>query len=133
MADPADAPTAAAPEEPAPGAEKRKNPRAELSLLVQYRFNTFEEFLAEYSIDISVGGMFIRTDAPRPEGSMIYLQFALRDGHKLIEGLGKVVRVNPPGSPIPGMGVEFVNLDDDSSSLISDIVDTKLTKKSPPA
>src|SRR3569833_4680615 len=79
--------------EPPDGSEKRKAPRAELHILVQFRFNTFEDFLAEYSTDISVGGMFLRTDKPRPEGSMIYLQFALRDGSKLIEGLGKVVRV----------------------------------------
>ena len=100
------------------GAEKRKSPRAELHILVQFRFDTFEDFLAEYSMDISVGGMFLRTDTPRPEGSMIYLQFALRDGSKLIEGLGKVVRVNPPGGERPaGMGVEFVNLDEDSRGL----------------
>src|SRR4051812_6245198 len=98
------------PASPTPtGDEKRKAPRAELHILVQFRFATFEDFLAEYSIDISVSGMFLRTDPPRPEGSMIYLQFALRDGSKLIEGLGKVVRVNPAGGDKPaGMGVEFV-------------------------
>jgi type IV pilus assembly protein PilZ len=109
------------------GTEKRRAPRADLHILVQFRFNTFEEFLAEYSLDISVGGMFLRTESPRAEGSMIYLQFALRDGSKLIEGLGKVVRVNPPGGGKPaGMGVEFVNLDEDSRGLIEDIVAQKL-------
>jgi len=111
------------------GAEKRKSPRAELHILVQFRFDTFEDFLAEYSIDISVGGMFLRTDHPRPEGSMIYLQFALRDGSKLIEGLGKVVRVNPGGTDRPaGMGVEFVNLDEDSRVLIEEIVSQKMAQ-----
>ena len=79
-----------------PGDNRRKHPRTALSLLVQYRFNTFEDFLAEYSVNISPGGMFIRTDEPREEGAMIYLQFSLKDGAKLIEGLGRVVRVNPP-------------------------------------
>lgn len=116
-----------APEKPE-GPEKRKAPRADLHILVQFRFNTFEDFLAEYSTDISVGGMFLRTDHPRPEGALIYLQFALRDGSKLIEGLGKVVRVNPPGGNRPaGMGVEFVNLDEDSRGLIEEIVAVKLT------
>lgn len=109
------------------GAEKRRGPRADLRILVQFRFTTFEDFLAEYSLDVSVGGIFLRTDAPRPEGSMVYLQFALRDGHKLIEGLGKVVRVNPPGGPRPaGMGLEFVNLDEDSRALIEEIVAARL-------
>jgi len=105
------------------GADRRKHPRVPLSLLVQFRFNTFDEFLAEYSENISIGGMFIRTEAPREEGALIYLQFSLKDGSRLIEGLGRVVRVNPPGvaGQVPGMGVEFVNFDPDSMALIEDI------------
>jgi uncharacterized protein (TIGR02266 family) len=114
------------------GADKRRAPRADLHILVQFRFTSFDEFLAEYATDISSGGMFLRTDQPRPEGALIYLQFALRDGSKLIEGLGKVVRVNPPGGERPaGMGVEFVNVDEDSRGLIEDIVSQKLGPPSP--
>ena len=111
------------------GDERRRHERVPLSLLVQYRLNTFEDFLAEYSADISAGGMFIRTNEPREEGAMIYLQFWLKDGSKLIEGLGKVVRVNPPGDPnrIPGMGIEFVNFDEESMSLIHEIIDSRST------
>ncbi|MBI3181864.1 MAG: TIGR02266 family protein [Myxococcales bacterium] len=107
--------------------EKRRFPRTPLSLLVQFRFNTFEDFLAEYSLNISPGGMFIRTSEPREEGAMIYLQFSLKDGSKLIEGLGRVVRVNPPEdkSHTPGMGIEFVNFDEDSMALILDICNRK--------
>ena len=103
--------------------ERRRHPRTPLSLLVQYRFNSFEDFLAEYSLNISPGGMFIRTDKPLEEGAMVYLQFSLKDGSRLIEGMGKVVRVNPPGvkDRIAGMGVEFVSFDDDSMQLIQEI------------
>ncbi|MBX5484074.1 MAG: TIGR02266 family protein [Myxococcaceae bacterium] len=109
------------------GEERRRYERVPLSLLVQYRVNTFEDFLAEYSADISVGGMFIRTDEPREEGSMIYLQFWLKDGTRLIEGLGRVVRVNPPGDPerVAGMGIEFVNFDEASMALIHEIVESR--------
>ena len=112
------------------GDERRRHERVPLSLLVQYRVNTFEEFLAEYSADISVGGMFIRTTEPRELGALIYLQFWLKDGSKLIEGLGRVVRVNPPGDPArpAGMGLEFVNFDDDSMGLIEEIVQSKAAK-----
>ncbi|MGA9523133.1 MAG: TIGR02266 family protein [Myxococcaceae bacterium] len=108
--------------------QKRRHERAPLSLLVQYRFDTFEEFLAEYSADLSAGGMFIRTDAPKEEGALIYLQFWLNDGSKLIEVLGRVVRVNPPGDPdrVAGMGVEFVNVDEPSKALIDEIVQARL-------
>ena len=108
---------------------RRRFPRASLQLLIQYRFETFEEFLAEYSTDISVGGMFIKTQKPHDEGSFVYLQFSLKDGSRLIEGLGKVVRVNPADDPqtVPGMGVEFVNFDPDSMALIEEIVAHRLS------
>ncbi|MGV3620661.1 MAG: TIGR02266 family protein [Archangium sp.] len=105
------------------GAEKRRHPRTPLNVLVQFRFDSFDEFLAEYSLNISPGGIFIRTDTPREQGAVIYLQFTLRDGSRLIEGMGKVVRVNAPGesSRPAGMGVEFTNMDDESMSLIAEI------------
>ena len=105
--------------------DRRKYPLVPLSLLIQYRFDTLEDFLAEYSTDISMGGMFIRTDQPREVGSLIYLQFYLRDGAKLIEGLGRVVRVAEPDADNAGygMGIEFVNFDSESMKLIEQIVD----------
>lgn len=114
-----------------PGSEKRRFARTALSLLVQYRFNTFEDFLAEYSVNLSAGGMFIRTDTPKDEGSIIYLQFSLKDGSRLIEGMGRVVRVNPPGvaGRVAGMGVEFLNFDAESMELIEEIVASKAAKK----
>lgn len=113
------------------GAEKRRYPRSTLSILVQYRFNTFEEFLAEYSLNLSIGGMFIRTDEPREEGSIIYLQFSLTDGSRLIEGMGRVVRTNPPGVPgrVAGMGIEFLNFDEESTALVEEILSSRQAKK----
>jgi uncharacterized protein (TIGR02266 family) len=81
-----------------------------------------DDFLRDHAVDLSAGGMFIRTADPLPHDSMVYLQFRLRDGAKLIEGLGRVVRVNPPDHQVPGMGVEFVNLDRDSRKLIDEII-----------
>ena len=107
--------------------DRRKHSRTPLSLLVQFRFNTFEDFLADYSVNISPGGMFIRTDEPQEEGSIIYLQFSLKDGSRLIEGMGKVVRCNPPGQAgrTAGMGIEFLNFDDESMALINEICATR--------
>ncbi len=118
-----------------PDENRRKFPRTPLSLLVQYRFETFDEFLAEYSVNISPGGMFIRTRDPREEGAVVYLQFTLKDGSKLIEGMGRVVRVNPSDGDAdhpPGMGVEFVNFDEDSMALIEEICGARATRGKPP-
>src|SRR5918996_4494898 len=108
--------------------ERRRHPRAPVSVLVQYRFNTLEDFLAEYSGDLSVGGIFIRTDDAREVGSLIHLQFWLEDGTRLIEGTGRVARVIARGDPEQpaGMGVEFVSLDPESTRLIARIVATKV-------
>ena len=113
--------------------DRRKHPRTPLSLLVQFRFNTFEDFLADYSVNISPGGMFIRTDEPQEEGSIIYLQFTLKDGSRLIEGMGKVVRCNPPGESgrVAGMGIEFLNFDDESMALIQEICATRQAQTRP--
>jgi uncharacterized protein (TIGR02266 family) len=115
---------------PGPGDRQRRHPRAKVQLLIQFRFDTFEDFVAEYSTDLSVGGMFLRTEKPREEGSFVYLQFALRDGSRIIEGLGKVVHVIPPGVPgrIAGMGIEFVNFDAESTATIEEIVARRLAK-----
>jgi len=114
------------------GAERRKHPRTPLTLLVQFRFDTFDEFLAEYSINISPGGIFLRTSEPFTEGAIIYLQFSLKDGSRLIEGMGKVVRINKPGDPgETGVGVEFMNFDEESMALIEEICATRSGQTKP--
>ena len=102
--------------------DRRSAVRIPLNMLVQFRLNDLNEFMRDWAANISGGGMFIRTRTPHASGSMIYLQFNLSDGSKLIEGLGKVVHVNPPDHAVPGMGVEFVNLDRESKRLIDQII-----------
>lgn len=96
-----------------------------LNLLIQYRFDTFEDFISEYASDLSEGGMFIKNDDDddtHEEGQLVYLQFTLKDGTRLIEGLGKIVRINDQRSGDPGLGIEFLNFDEDSKALIEAIV-----------
>ncbi len=111
--------------------DRRKHARTPLSILVQFRFNSFEDFLAEYTVNLSPGGIFIKTDAPAEEGSIIYLQFSLKDGSRLIEGMGRVVRVNPVGvqNRVPGMGIEFLNFDEESMQLIEEILAARTSHK----
>ena len=106
--------------------ERRVHPRLPLNMLVQFKLADMGEFMRDYAANISAGGMFVRTRTPNPLGSMIYLQFKLKDGQKVIEGLGKVVHVNPPEHAVPGMGIEFVNLDRDSRKLIDEIIEERV-------
>jgi uncharacterized protein (TIGR02266 family) len=95
------------------GEHLRTQPRTPLSLLVQYRFHPYEDYLYEYTGDISPGGVFLRTEAFQPVGTTVYLQFSLRDGSFLIEAVGRVARITRPGKgENPGMGVQFTKMED---------------------
>ena len=102
--------------------KERKHERSPVSLLVQYRFNSLEDFLAEYATNLSPGGIFIATEEPSPVGAMLHLQFSLKDGSKLIEGMGRVAHVKRDASgKARGMGIEFVQFDEASLGLIARI------------
>ena len=111
-------------DEPVAFVDRRRFPRVRLNMLVQFRVDSYEDFLKEYATDLGVGGMFVHTDTPREHGSMIYFQFMIRGGRSIIQGLGRVVHVNPSGGQHPsGMGIEFVSLDDDTQAVIQEIID----------
>ncbi|NOZ87860.1 MAG: TIGR02266 family protein [Deltaproteobacteria bacterium] len=104
--------------------EKRRFPRRPLTLLIQYRGESLEALIAEYAEDVSLGGMFIRTDEPVPQGSIIFVQFTLPDGSSLFEGLAKVAWAREPGNNAPaGMGIEFLNLDQESRAVLKSLVE----------
>lgn len=107
---------------------RRKHPRVTLNLLVQFRLKDYEQFVSDYAADLSLGGMFIRTDEPKPEGSLLYFQFTTEDKGPLIEGLARVVRViEKDGEQPAGMGLEFVNMEESSLGVIQRVVDERLS------
>ena len=109
--------------------DQRRRPEASVRMLIRHRFDSLEELIEEHSSDLSMGGLFLRTESLRDIGSLVYLQFSLTTGESLIEGLGRVVHVNPPGNPegrAAGIGIEFVNLDEASLALIEELVVQRL-------
>ena len=72
------------------------------------------------------------SSGPRTRGRwarQIYLQFALKDGSSLIEGLGRVVHVNEAGGEgEAGMGIEFESFDDESRKFIEELVASRLAE-----
>ena len=113
----------------AEGSERRRFPRVRLNMLVQFRVDSYDEFLKHYATDLSTGGMFVRTDEPREMGAMVYFQFMVRGGESIIQGLGRVVHVNPPGGERPaGMGIEFVSLEEESASVVDSIVSSRIAQ-----
>lgn len=106
------------------GSDRRLFRRVPFFRKVEYRFESMDDFRSQFANDLSLGGMFIKTDEPEPMGTVIFLQFDLQDGSKILSGYGKVVRVNPRGVPDfdPGMGVEFLKFDDESLRRIRQLV-----------
>ncbi len=96
-------------------------PRIALERKISLRFPHFQGFLTEYSSNISITGMFVRSREPQPPGTVLDFEFSLIDGLKLIHGTGEVIweRSRDEGPELPaGMGIRFLRLDAESRRLI---------------
>lgn len=79
-------------------------------------FALASEFLQCYHRDLVNGGIFVRTERPRPIRSLIELEFDVPGREEPLSVRGRVVQVIEPRSgehpPHGGMGVELLGLDD---------------------
>jgi uncharacterized protein (TIGR02266 family) len=104
----------------------REARRVPLQREVILKFQNFAGFVTEYSANLSMGGMFVRTQVPKPPGTVFHFEFKLEDETKLIQGMGKVVWVrenDESAEKLAGMGVTFLELDSDSRQLIYRVTD----------
>lgn len=103
------------------GPDDRESNRVPLERQVALRFEDFEGFITECSMNISATGMFIRCSDPQPAGSVLDFEFSMVDGEKLVRGYGEVMwaRRQDSGPDHPaGMGIRFLHLDAESRELI---------------
>ncbi len=107
----------------------RQAKRTPVTLKVKFKSETLEQFIERYAVDVSQGGIFIRTKEPQPVGTQMKFEFQLRDGAPLIGGEGTVVWIREldPSRPAvaPGMGVRFDRLSDGSSTVLEQILNRK--------
>lgn len=112
----------------------RQGKRSPVTLKIKFKSETFEQFIERYAVDVSQGGIFIRTKEPLPVGQQMKFEFQLRDQSPLIAGEGTVVwtRENDPSRPAiaPGMGVRFDRLADGSQGVLERIL-TEKAKQAP--
>jgi len=114
------------------GAERRRYPRREVYLEIYYQH--LDDFFYDYAINLSHGGLFIKTVRPIPVGTELKLRFAIPNCKEVIETRGKVVRVVKPEDARghqPGMGIEFEMLTPKDIEMINMIweEDTKAEEK----
>jgi hypothetical protein len=109
----------------------RRNPRAQVSLVARYRSPTAFEYVEEECHDLSLGGMFIRSLAPAPAGTLIKLECDIGEGSTMIRGVARVVWLrDSPGNGQPaGMGVKFIKLEAGGRDAIKGILDQLATGK----
>jgi uncharacterized protein (TIGR02266 family) len=107
----------------------RQGKRTPVTLKIKFKSETLEQFIERYAIDVSQGGIFIRTKEPLAVGTQMKFEFQLRDASPLIAGEGTVVwtRENDPSRPAiaPGMGVRFDRLADGSQGILERILAEK--------
>lgn len=92
---------------------------------VNREFATVEAFLDQYVINISKGGVFIRSHNLLPIGTLVQLKFSiLVEDFEVLEGEGEVVRVVEDDEH-RGMGVRFTHLTPDSERLIERLMELR--------
>lgn len=109
--------------------ENPKGTKGPITLKIKFKSGSLEQFIERYSVDVSRGGIFIRTKDPLAVGTALKFEFQLQDGAPLLSGDGTVVwnRANDPArqSVAPGMGVRFDKLTPDSERVLSRILAEK--------
>jgi uncharacterized protein (TIGR02266 family) len=96
---------------------RRSSPRVVLGIPVQYRFGN--TIAAALTLNLSHGGIAIRTTSPVESGSKIKVRFRMPGSKRDIDAEGRVAwsdrRV--------GMGIQFETVDPASQTLIDNFVD----------
>ena len=103
---------------------RRRYLRVPLRVKVTNRLTDFFEFHS--STNISVGGMFLRSESPYAVDARLKLEFTLPGDKQPIYAEGTVVRVVHPGNEEnidPGMGVKFTQIDQDHIKSIERFVE----------
>ena len=108
--------------------ERRKFPRAPVNVeILVYdspsQLTKGQGVLVFYTLDISVGGLFIETTVPLKIGSTIYLRFQLPGSPRIITTQAKIVRTNDPHTELmQGMAAEFLHLSFEDKQSIDEYV-----------
>ena len=109
--------------------DKRGGERQQVGLLVRLAYGSIDEFVERFAVNMSRGGLFIRTRDPRPVGTPLALEIRLSNGESVIRAQAVVrwvrrpetgARSHPPLTP--GMGVQFTQLDDESRAVVEQMV-----------
>ena len=106
---------------------RRNAERKAVGLLVKLKHTSVGSFIQEYAVNISPGGMFIRSREPQPVGTPVRFEVRIADGQRMLKG-SAVVRWTRPAEDVTGpagMGIQFTELDDASQALVDRMLQHK--------
>jgi uncharacterized protein (TIGR02266 family) len=107
-----------------------KDTRGPVNLRIKFRSESLQQFIERYGVDVSRGGIFIRTREPLPVGTRLKLDFQLVDTVPLFQGDGTVVWIREHDASragvTPGMGVRFDRLTTESQKTLDTILEEKI-------
>ena len=69
----------------------RKDKRTPVIIKFRFRSATIDEFIEQYSRDISRGGIFVKHKEPLPVRTLVKFEFKLKTDQAVIRGVGRVV------------------------------------------
>jgi uncharacterized protein (TIGR02266 family) len=98
--------------------DQRVDPRVPVSLKVSYK--TYDDFIVEYTKNVSRQGMFIRTRRPHEIHDAVHLFLHVPGLPDPVHIIGEVVRVNIHAvhDEDAGIGLKFVDIDEKSRQVL---------------
>jgi uncharacterized protein (TIGR02266 family) len=110
--------------------DTRKDRRVKIvSLNVRYKSATVDEFIENHALDVSRGGIYVKTGSPFPPGTLLKFEIRLASDQAVITGVGRVVWKRDgnqgTGDRPAGMGVKFIKIDDPSRALIDKLLNAR--------
>ncbi|MBC8133679.1 MAG: TIGR02266 family protein [Deltaproteobacteria bacterium] len=110
-----------------------KESRPPINLRIKFRSESVEQFIERYAVDVSRGGIFIRTREPLAVGTRLKLDFQFQNGSPLMAGDGTVVwirELDPNRTSVPpGMGVRFDKLTPESQAVLEQLLIEKAKRE----
>ncbi len=107
-------------------ADTRRDKRAPVSLKVRFKSASIDEFIEQYSFDMSSGGLFIKSKSPLEVGTLLKFELQLKDESQFVQGVGRVVwtreAVDADDDRPPGMGIKFIKMSEGSQQTVQRIV-----------
>jgi uncharacterized protein (TIGR02266 family) len=91
---------------------------------MKVNFQCEENFLIEYSSNLSQNGIYLTCKRPLSPGTRLELQFKVEEKSRphFVSVLGEVIWINNSDKNESGMGIRFINLDEISKEKIQNLI-----------